>query len=476
MFGWRATDPYDHEVVEPVGNDTADAYSADVLYSIHVIHSTGPAMDPPRLNVSTTGVVPGGEGGRFAVSLPCTGKATAEISLIIEVRSNAHMRLLVYGIHISQQIRFTFTADDRSETLNFRRRKVCLASASSILRTVTEDEASKKQNATAIADKESKETGVGGVGRLDPSSSTIVALGAAAGTIALLTVLLTVMYATRKKRLPPAAFDPDSTIHLRRHHKPTAAAGYGYYDRPSSVSAYQKGNSSSNRRLSREDARRRALSLNRGMAPPASFSSNGFHSSRRTGSYATLASFTSVPVGGAPGIVMPPQNTAPSSSLSKNPAMTQRWLDHYSSNPASIWSSATMNTSLTASMGRGPQQPQASTSSLPFSQDSKLVLENGVLKLCPPKQREKADVEREVAMATRDFQREQEMRRSNNRSTDTYTNLQAPKVSSTSSAGDAFDGYSSPAPEQIYPHLMPQNILQAQKRMPRSSSGGSVLV
>ena len=29
---------------------------------------------------------------------------------------------------------------------------------------------------------------------------------------------------------------------------------------------------------------------------------------------------------------------------------------------------------------------------------------------------------------------------------------------------------------QVYPHLMPQNFLQAQKRMPRSSSGGSVLV
>ena len=37
--------------------------------------------------------------------------------------------------------------------------------------------------------------------------------------------------------------------------------------------------------------------------------------------------------------------------------------------------------------------------------------------------------------------------------------------------------YALYTPENIYPHLMPQNFMQAQKRrMPRSSSGGSVLV
>ena len=41
--------------------------------------------------------------------------------------------------------------------------------------------------------------------------------------------------------------------------------------------------------------------------------------------------------------------------------------------------------------------------------------------------------------------------------------------------GGGGEPYSVYSP-QVYPHLMPQNFLQAQKRMPRSSSGGSVLV
>ena len=56
-----------------------------VYYSIHLIHSSGPAMDPPALNVSATGVVPEEDGGgKFAVSLPCTGKATAEVDFLLE--------------------------------------------------------------------------------------------------------------------------------------------------------------------------------------------------------------------------------------------------------------------------------------------------------------------------------------------------------------------------------------------------------
>jgi hypothetical protein len=41
----------------------------------------------------------------------------------------------------------------------------------------------------------------GGRGRLDPSSSTVVALGAAAGTIALLSVLLTVREKNDKRQI-----------------------------------------------------------------------------------------------------------------------------------------------------------------------------------------------------------------------------------------------------------------------------------
>ena len=110
------------------------------------------------------------------------------------------------------QIKFTFDGPtERSETLNFKRRKVCLASASSILekaasvpkqgrgeegknkngRTGTTER--KKQHETGgESDVATEDNGDKGRSRLDPSSTTIVALGAAAGTIALLFILLTV--------------------------------------------------------------------------------------------------------------------------------------------------------------------------------------------------------------------------------------------------------------------------------------------
>ena len=73
-------------------------------------------------------------------------------------------------------------------------------------------------------------------------------------------------------------------------------------------------------------------------------------------------------------------------------------MDHYSSNPASIWSSATMNTNLTSSMGRptaaaaAHAQRAASQGTLfdaPSSVEppahNALVIEKGMLRLCPPK-------------------------------------------------------------------------------------------
>ena len=98
MFSWRSYPSGSLEKPDNVtDNSTAAAKDDDVevneyyghdavYYSIHLIHSSGPAMDPPALNVSATGVVPEEEGGgKFAVSLPCTGKATAEVDFLLEV-------------------------------------------------------------------------------------------------------------------------------------------------------------------------------------------------------------------------------------------------------------------------------------------------------------------------------------------------------------------------------------------------------
>ena len=85
--------------------------------------------------------------------------------------------------------------------------------------------------------------------------------------------------------------------------------------------------------------------------------------------------------------------------------VSQRWLDHYSSNPASIWSSATMNTNLTSSMGRPTTAAAAAHAQRAASQGTlfdaaatapppveapahnALVIEKGMLRLCPPKRR-----------------------------------------------------------------------------------------
>ena len=57
---------------------------------------------------------------------------------------------------------------------------------------------------------------------------------------------------------------------------------------------------------------------------------------------------------------------------------------------------------------------------------------------------------------------------------DPYAELEsgADGTSNNRGSGEPYSVYSP----QVYPHLMPQNFLQAQKRIPRSSSGGSVLV
>ena len=101
-------------------------------------------------------------------------------------------------------------------------------------------------------------------------------------------------------------------------------------------------------------------------------------------------------------------------------------MDHYSSNSASIWSSATMNTNLTSSMGRptaampltmSPAQRAASQGTL-FDVDgaaarpaeapthNALVIEKGMLKLRPPRQKREGEA-RDPVLAGAEREREQ---------------------------------------------------------------------
>lgn len=58
----------------------------NVAYSIHIIHTAGPAMERPHLvNISSTGIVPKVD-AQFAVRFPCTGKATAEVDFLLQVK------------------------------------------------------------------------------------------------------------------------------------------------------------------------------------------------------------------------------------------------------------------------------------------------------------------------------------------------------------------------------------------------------
>ena len=116
-----------------------------------------------------------------------------------------------------------------------------------------------------------------------------------------------------------------------------------------------------------------------------------------------------------------------------DPKVSQRWLDHYSSNSASIWSSATMNTNLTSSMGRptaaampltmSPMAQRAASQGTLFDVDgaaaaakpaeapahSALVIEKGMLKLRPPRQKREGEA-REPVLGGAERAREQKGR------------------------------------------------------------------
>jgi hypothetical protein len=55
-----------------------------VPYKMTFIHTPGPAMDPPTLNVSMAGLVPT-YADKFRLHFPCTGKVNAEVDTLLQV-------------------------------------------------------------------------------------------------------------------------------------------------------------------------------------------------------------------------------------------------------------------------------------------------------------------------------------------------------------------------------------------------------
>ncbi len=59
-----------------------------VPYKMTFIHTPGPAMDPPTLNVSMAGLVPT-YADKFRLYFPCTGKVNAEVDTLLQVSLEA---------------------------------------------------------------------------------------------------------------------------------------------------------------------------------------------------------------------------------------------------------------------------------------------------------------------------------------------------------------------------------------------------
>ena len=163
-----------------------------------------------------------------------------------------------------------------------------------------------------------------------------------------------------------------------------------------------------------------------GGAVPVSYSS-----SRRRQRVPDTAADSRRVVGGA--VVSKAQSRNQSTQFKNDfTQVSQRWLDHYSSNSASIWSSATMNTNLTSSMGRptaampltmSPMAQRAASQGTLFDVDgaaaarqaaeapthSALVIEKGMLKLRPPRQKREGEA-RDPVLGGAERAREQKER------------------------------------------------------------------
>lgn len=141
---------------------------SSVPYKLTFIHTPGPAMDPPTVNISQTGLVPTYP-DKFRLMFPCTGKVAAQVETLLQVT-----------LAIKQKA---------PEVLNFKRRKVCR---------LVEIPA---EELVAEADPVTKtQTGAKSLLLASVSPSILLVLGAVSASVILLVVLLAVLYVRKLRK------------------------------------------------------------------------------------------------------------------------------------------------------------------------------------------------------------------------------------------------------------------------------------
>lgn len=152
-----------------------------IPYKITFIHTPGPAMDPPKVNVSLSGLVPTHE-DKFRLYFPCTGKAAAEVDTLLQISL-----ALVPG---------------KPQLLTFKRRKVCKLEDEVLIEPAAEP--------SGLPEDPSQSVLLASV-----SPSMLVALGAGSASMLLVTVLLATLYLRRiRKRSIPLGGSLRSSMHL----------------------------------------------------------------------------------------------------------------------------------------------------------------------------------------------------------------------------------------------------------------------
>ena len=161
---------FQHQVI-PAGVDHIDFTwrarpGSSVPYKLTFIHTPGPAMAAPSVNISQTGLVPTYP-DKFRLHFPCTGRVAAKVETLLQIT-----------LAIKHWM---------PEVLNFKRRKVCKLSAAPPVEQVA-----------------------GPAGRPEaPSKSVLLAsvppsmfitLGAASASVILLVVLVAALYIRRVRK------------------------------------------------------------------------------------------------------------------------------------------------------------------------------------------------------------------------------------------------------------------------------------
>jgi len=139
---------------------------SSVPYKLTFIHTPGPAMEAPSVNISQTGLVPTYP-DKFRLFFPCTGKVAAQVETLLQI---------------------TLAIKQKSpEVLNFKRRKVC--------------KLSEVPTHQLVADPVSKtQTPSKSVLLASVSPSLFITLGAASASVILLVVLVAALYIRRVRK------------------------------------------------------------------------------------------------------------------------------------------------------------------------------------------------------------------------------------------------------------------------------------